>query len=181
LVAFVSQSLALPDLGCFANDMSRHLQKQKRRGRPRLFRIPLVPCRSSGGDHGNLVCATHEPGQKDDSGNPDHCLGRQAPAGFLNVFVHDVLFYPQKSARTAFSPFFPTRMMAGYDFGASLATAKMAKAWRRPHGSHAWKHDGFNKISLLSARTRKGFGKLYVEIVPPHTCPDRACETGNSS
>jgi hypothetical protein len=64
--------------------------KQKRRGNPRLFRNFSDYGRSACGNYGDLFGATHKPGKKNDTGNPEHCLGREAPTGLLNVIVHDV-------------------------------------------------------------------------------------------
>lgn len=82
--------LCTSDLDCFANDI-KHMSQNERGAETRAsFEIPAMQARSACGNYGDLVGAVHKPGKKNDTGNPEHCLGREAPAGLLNVIVHDV-------------------------------------------------------------------------------------------
>lgn len=38
--------------------------------------------------------AAYKPGKKEKNRKANHCLGREAPAGFLNAVIHDVSLDP---------------------------------------------------------------------------------------
>lgn len=81
---------------------------------------------SASGDHRRLFStAADEPRKKQKNSKSNHCLGRQTPAGFLNVVVHDVLQDLSFGEQAVCPPFqlLPI-VLAGYDFARRFATAK---------------------------------------------------------
>lgn len=92
---------------------------------------------SLGGEHRRRFGTADQPDQKNEARNSNHCFCREAPAGFLNAFVHvsQKIPYPCESSLALLLP--SRRGLAGYAFASIFATAKTAKARQISHGCHA--------------------------------------------
>ncbi|WP_157019032.1 hypothetical protein [Mesorhizobium xinjiangense] len=72
----------------------RHQMKIKRKKARHLCRAPAVAilcCPASAGRYDRRrIGASDQPSDEDNARETHHCLGRYAPAGFMNSVVHDV-------------------------------------------------------------------------------------------
>lgn len=93
-----------------------------------FYPVGSASCRE---DRRSLGTTTNQPYEKYDAGKSDHCLGGNAPAGFLNAVFHDFLCAAVGSSfRRTHGLVRPLLRSAGYAFRASFATAKTAESWR---------------------------------------------------
>ena len=102
--------------------------KAKKRGPSRAFKSGCRPRSAARDNRGGFGATADEPCENEENSKTDHCLGRKAPAGFLNVVVHDEMQDP--FVRRA-ENFRSSRMFAGYAFAAAFATAKSGERMAR--------------------------------------------------
>lgn len=132
---------------------------------------------SASGDHRRLFgTAADEPRKKQKNSKSDHCLGRQTPAGFLNVIVHDVLqdlSFGEQAVRPPFRLVPSTT--AGYDFARRFATAKNGETMARPSEQSRHSHYKFRQIIGLFETAHSRIVNICGRKTAAATPRKRAC------